>query len=351
MKKILVIEDNFDFRDNLLEILSLSNYDVDGAENGRVGVTKALQNPPDLIVCDVMMPELDGYGVLHILAKKPQTAEIPFVFLTAKSEAVDFRKAMNLGADDYLTKPLDPHELLEVIDMRIRKSERIKKAFDGTYQGFHNFIDEARGQKEFEKLSQAKETRRFRKKDFVYREGDAARRLYFIISGRVKTFRVSDQGKEYITQLYGPGDFLGYQALIRGESYAESAMCMEHTELALIPAQDFTSLLYSNRDFSARFIKMLAKNIEQKESQLLSLAYNSIRQRVAEVLLRLHRRNQEKGKEQISITRGDFAAMVGTAKESVIRTLTEFKSEGLIKIWQGNITVLQVEALEKVVLL
>ncbi len=92
MKKILIIEDNFDVRENLAEILELSDYKAITAENGKIGVEKALIEVPDLILCDVMMPELDGYGVLNILGKKTKTAEIPFIFLTAKTERNDFRK-------------------------------------------------------------------------------------------------------------------------------------------------------------------------------------------------------------------------------------------------------------------
>ena len=132
MQKILVIEDNQDVRENLAEILTLSNFDVITAENGKVGVQKALQESPDLIICDVMMPELDGFGVLHILSKKPKTADIPFIFLTAKAEKTDFRKGMNLGADDYITKPFDDMELLDAIEVRLKKTQRIKKIFDGS---------------------------------------------------------------------------------------------------------------------------------------------------------------------------------------------------------------------------
>jgi len=117
MKKILVIEDNLEVRENLAEILELSNYIVDIAVNGKEGVQKALSNPPDLILCDVMMPNLDGYGVVKILDSKPITSDIPFVFLTAKAEKSDMRKGMNLGADDYITKPFDDVELLDAIEM------------------------------------------------------------------------------------------------------------------------------------------------------------------------------------------------------------------------------------------
>jgi CheY-like chemotaxis protein len=100
MKTILVIEDSNDIRENTVEILDLGGYKTLAAENGKKGVELAMQEKPDLIVCDIMMPELDGYGVLHLLKRNEDTANIPFIFLTAKIERADFRKGMEMGADD-----------------------------------------------------------------------------------------------------------------------------------------------------------------------------------------------------------------------------------------------------------
>ena len=343
MKKILVIEDNPDLRENLTDILELSNYKVESAENGRVGVEKALKNPPDLILCDVMMPEMDGFGVLKILGKKPATYDIPFMFLTAKTEKADIRKGMNLGADDYITKPFDDVELLDAVELRLKKSERIKKAFDGTSNGLKSFINEAKGQEELAKLSENRPPLPYRKKDFLYREGELPRKLFFVAKGRVKTFKTNQAGKELITQMYNAGDFIGINAMIQDHPYHESAMVLEDSEISAIPKEDFEKLLHSNRDFSAGFIKMLAGNIEDKEEQLLSLAYNSIRKRVAQALLKL---NAQTIGSEISILRDDLASIVGTAKESVIRTLTDFKNEGLIAIDHGVISILNEQKLE-----
>src|SRR5689334_25331725 len=106
MPKILIIEDEPEMRRNLLTILKLEHFDAVGAENGRIGVEMAKTQKPDLILCDVMMPELDGYGVLRALRDDPVTMTTPFVFLTAKGEKPDIRAGMNMGADDYLTKPV-----------------------------------------------------------------------------------------------------------------------------------------------------------------------------------------------------------------------------------------------------
>src|SRR5690349_1960030 len=116
--KILVIEDNADMAENIADILELARYDVIRAANGKEGVELSKQKMPDLILCDVMMPELDGYGTLHILHQDPDTAIIPFIFLTAKSDKSDFRAGMDLGADDYITKPFDSVHLLKIIEMR-----------------------------------------------------------------------------------------------------------------------------------------------------------------------------------------------------------------------------------------
>ncbi len=346
MKKILVIEDNSDVRENLGEILELAGYEILEAANGLQGVRLAQDNAPDLILCDVMMPELDGFGVLHILSKKPKTADIPFIFLTAKSEKEDFRTGMNLGADDYITKPFTKHDLLQVVRLRLEKSDRIKQAFDGTLDGLKTFVDEARGQKELEKLSQDREVRKYRKKDFIFQEGEFPKRLYFIARGKVKVFKTNEYGKEYITQIHQAGEFIGHQALIQEGVYHKSAVALEDCEISYIPKEDFQALLHLNRDFSARFIKMLANNMEEKESQLLSLAYNSIRKRVAEALVSLEEKQEKEGKHEIKILRDDLAAIVGTAKESVIRNLTEFKTEGLISIENGIISILEKDRLE-----
>lgn len=121
MKKILVIEDEAAVRENLIDLLDAEDFDAIAAENGRIGIQRAIEEIPDLIVCDVMMPEIDGYGVLSELRKNQATATIPFIFLTAKADKADTRKGMELGADDYLTKPFSREELLCAIATRLEK--------------------------------------------------------------------------------------------------------------------------------------------------------------------------------------------------------------------------------------
>jgi len=115
MAKILVIEDELSVRDNILELLEANNFQVTESDNGLAGIQLATQQLPDLIVCDVMMPELDGYEVLTALRSNPATQTIPFIFLTAKASRDDWRQGMELGSDDYLTKPFTAKELLSAI--------------------------------------------------------------------------------------------------------------------------------------------------------------------------------------------------------------------------------------------
>ena len=124
MKKILVIEDEPDMRRNICVLLRYNDYEPIEAENGRQGVELAHRNKPDLILCDVMMPELDGHGVLRILQQDSDLALVPFIFLTAKADKNDLRDGMNLGADDYLTKPVANADLVRAVEARLRRYQR-----------------------------------------------------------------------------------------------------------------------------------------------------------------------------------------------------------------------------------
>jgi DNA-binding response OmpR family regulator len=120
MPTILVIEDEPQMRRNILTILEMEGYVAHGAENGRLGLELVQRERPDLVLCDIMMPELDGYGVLQALRADAATSNLPFVFLTAKGEKAELRTGMNLGADDYLTKPVVVEDLLAAVRVRLR---------------------------------------------------------------------------------------------------------------------------------------------------------------------------------------------------------------------------------------
>ena len=345
--RILLIEDNPEVRENTAEILELADYEVTTAENGKVGVELAKKNLPDLIICDIMMPELDGYGVLHVLSKLPATAAIPFIFLTAKADRSDFRKGMNMGADDYLTKPFEETELLESIEIRLKRSALLKDAVVENESGLQTFLDTARGLKDLQDLSLDRKKRIYKKKETIFFEGDYPNCLYFVNSGKVKTIKTDDYGKELVTDLYSSGEFLGYIPLLEEGSYHETALAIEDTELSLIPKEDFTNLITRNRDVAQRFIKLLSNNISEKEERLLRLAYGTVRERTAEALLELHEKHSDPSTNEIRISREDLASIVGTATESLIRTLSEFKGDELIEVDGRRLKILNQESLKK----
>lgn len=347
MKKILLIEDNTEVRENTSEILELAGYEVVTAPNGKIGVELAQKEKPDLIICDIMMPELDGYGVLHILSKKDETAGIPFIFLTAKTEKIDIRKGMNLGADDYLTKPFDDTDLLNAIEARLKKSVMQQKLYESTPEGLDSFIQDAKRVLNLKDLCKDKKVKNIKKKAEIFAEGDTPLNIFFIKSGSVKVFKSHPDGKELITNIYNANDFFGFEPILDAALYEESAVAMQDSEIITISRHDFTTLLQSHPDVSAGFISLLCKKVAEKEKQLLNLAYNSVRQRTAEALLKVQQLKDSK--ENIQISRDDLAKMVGTASESVIRVLSDFKDEGLLEIEGGKIKITQPAKLEKVV--
>lgn len=347
MKKILIIEDNPEVRENTSEILELSGYDVIDSENGKAGVKKAISELPDLIVCDIMMPELDGYGVLHLLSKNPTTSAIPFIFLTAKSEKDDFRKGMSMGADDYITKPFDETDLLTAIENRLKKSEAIKQQFTGELDQVQSLLNVSSSLAELEELSKNQTLKSYTKKEFVYLEGSYPRSIYFVNSGQIKTSKTNSDGKELITGIYKKGEFFGYMPLLNNHEHTDSAVSLEASEIYLIPKDDFFQLIQNNREIAYQFIKMLANNIESKEEELLSIAYSTMRIRVANGLITFFDKHEEIPSEGINISRDDLAHLVGTATETVIRTLSEFKEEGLISSNGRKIIFNNIEGLKK----
>ena len=351
MKKILLIEDNEDIRENTAEILELANYKVYSAANGKIGVQIALEQKPDLIICDVMMPELDGYGVLHLVNKNPDLIGIPFIFLTAKAERNDFRKGMEMGADDYITKPFTDIELLNAVEARFKKTDILRSNYSADEKGVNNLLNDVKGFQTLDELKESLDINTYSKKQVIYSEGKYPNKLFFIRSGRVKTYKTTNYGKELIIDLYREGDFFGYNALLEISKYNETAVALDDCELCVISKEDFETLVHNNSRVAQKFIQLLAKNVSEKEEQLLGLAYHSLRKRIADALLILQHKYTNSQSEifSIQISRADLANIAGTATESLIRTLSDFKGEKLIEIKNGNIVILDKEKLTSMI--
>lgn len=346
-KKILVIDDNTDIRENTAEILDLAGYKTYTAENGKIGVELAAREKPNVIICDIMMPELDGYGVLHLLQKNPDTANIPFIFLTAKTDRSDFRKGMEMGADDFITKPFEEIELLNAVEVRLKKSAILENQYSPTQKGLTQFLNDVKNTGLIEKLAEQYEVENYNKKQTLYMEGRKPRYLFFLIKGKVKCFKSNEDGKEYITNLYSEGDFIGYTAIIDDINYDDSASILEDAEIMQIPREDFLNMVYGDINIASKFIRIMTRNVKEKEERLLNLAYSSLRKRVAKALVDIMSKfNLEEQKNPIEISREDIAQYVGTATESLIRTLSDFKSEKHIDIKNGKIIVNNVDKLK-----
>lgn len=339
MRKILIIEDNQDVRENTADLLELSGYEVATCPEGESGIRKARSFSPDLIICDIMMPGLDGYQVLEALQKDRKTAGIPFVFLSAKADKSDVRKGMNLGADDYLTKPFEEHELLEAITSRLRRHDFLQREFSRDLKGVTEFIEQAAAYLNLEHIERSYYSKKHSPKELLYMEGDAAHNLYFIKNGIIKTFKSTEAGKELVTGISKAGDFLGWLSLLNpGGTYLDTAMVIESSEIYSIPKSDFIHLLEKSPEVSHKFMDLISKDLIDAQEQLVDMAYCPVRQRLARVLLKLLKAGliQDATREGIDIAREDLAGMVGTATETAIRTLSELKEEGVIHMGKAR---------------
>jgi CRP-like cAMP-binding protein len=164
--------------------------------------------------------------------------------------------------------------------------------------------------------------------------------------GKVKAFKGHEDGKEYITDLFGAGDFLGYSALIEEKNYDDSAIALEESEIMRIPREDFMQMIYTDISIATKFIRIITQNVKEKEERLLNLAYSSLRKRVAKALIDIYSKFNPDGENKpIHISREDLAQFIGTATESLIRTLSDFKGEKLIDIKEGKISITNLDKL------
>ena len=340
MIKILLVEDNLEIRENTGEILELANYNVTTAANGKEGFEKALKDPPDIIICDIMMPVLDGYGLLHLLNKNDELKNIPFIFLTAKTERSDLRKGMEMGADDYITKPFTDIELMNAIESRLNRLN--SRAEQHSMVPLNNLLDEIKGADSLEDLTNLTRVNHYKKKQNIYKEGSQPHSLFYLEEGKVRTYKINDAGKELTIGLYDSGDFFGYNALLEDTLYKQSAETLEECTISIIDRGDFEMLINNNKEVAHRFIKLLVNNVTEKEDQLINLAYNSLRKRVADAIISLLKKFKKENQHDflIHISREDLAHIAGTTTESLIRTLSDFKNEKLIEAEAGYVKVL-----------
>ena len=231
MTKVLLIEDDTVLRENTAELLELSNFEVMTSSNGKLGLKSININQPDIIICDIMMPELDGYEVLRQVTENDRTRHIPFIFLSAKTEHKDVRKGMDLGADDYITKPFTEDELVSAVKSRLAKASILRE------QG-HSNVNNYSEKDELISLNDLKNyfddygtEFSFDKDEIIYRDGDHSNFIYLVSKGAVKCHKLDDNGKELATGLYKEDDLFGYTSFTHNLPHRETATAIKKTEL------------------------------------------------------------------------------------------------------------------------
>lgn len=351
MKKILIIEDDVALRENTAELLELSNYNVCTAANGRIGIEKAQTEKPDIIVCDIMMPEVDGYGVLEALSLLPETNHIPFIFLSAKTEHKEVRKGMDMGADDYLTKPFEEQELLSAIESRLAKAAVLEKIIKENSEKKTRTEDDdslrnLNELKNFFDDNGVEST--FKKGELIYKEFAHSNYVYLILQGVVKNHKMDESGKELITSLHKADNFLGFTSFVDNIPYQESATAIDDVKLAGISKNDLKDILGKSNKVSLEFMNLLTDNLSEIKDQLLQMAYSSVRKKTAQTILQFAEVLNKKPEDGIKISRYDLASVAGIATESLIRTLSGFKKDGLIEIEGRNIRIINLAGLQLV---
>ncbi|WP_396602018.1 response regulator [Algibacter sp. R77976] len=351
MKTVLIIEDDIVLRDNTAELLALSGYKVLKASNGKKGVAIAKKQHPDIIVCDIMMPELDGYGALKLLSKSSLTKYIPFIFLSAKTERSDVRKGMNLGADDYITKPFTEDELISAIESRLAKVSILKdlnrEKDSGIIESNENEIKTLNDLKIF--FDDYGETFKFKNEDVIYHEGDHSNYIFLIGKGAVKCYRIDEQGKELTTALFKEDDLFGYTSFTQNKPHQETAKAIANTTLIGISIIEFNDILNKNHKVALELINLLTDDLSDVKKQLLQMAYGTVTQKTATTILKFAEKMNRKPEDPIKISRNDLASVAGIATETLIRALTEFKKQGIIKAEGRNIKVINIEKLKTVI--
>ncbi|WP_372916719.1 response regulator [Salegentibacter sp.] len=345
MKKILLIEDDVTVRENTAEILELSDFEVVTASDGKQGIEKAKSELPNIIVCDIMMPEMDGYDVLTELSKIPETSGIPFIFLSAKTEHKDVRRGMDLGADDYLTKPFEESDLLSAIESRLAKVQILKS--DKSEQAPKE-QQQVPNLAAFRELMKKGERQTYKSGESVYEEGKTSVNFYMVDRGVVKAHKFDSRGKEIITQLYKDGDFFGSLSFNSNSSYREFATAIEETTLYTLSRDKLRDILHENSRLSMELLEVMNEDLFGIKEQLIDIAYASVRRKTAKTILMFAREIKKNPLHSIRISRADLAGVAGIASETLIRTLSDFKKEGLIEIEGRNVKILDADKLEKI---
>lgn len=346
MARILLIEDDLSLRENTQEMLELAGHKVFSAEDGEAGLQQALKNAIDLILCDILLPGIDGYTVLEKISSNPGTRKIPFIFLTALSNIKEIRHGMNLGADDYIVKPFEEQDLLATINRRLEKFSILKEHENKPAPGAKVHIDSLENfRKHFLKNG---EEIKIAKNELLFRENQPAAYVYLLTKGIIKTLGLDEYGKELITGIYHTDDFLGIYSFHRNITYPEQALVIESASLLRLPIRLVQDIFKENPQFMMEWAENLSEDVIELKDHLLQTAYASVLKKTVNTILDFSEKLHFNKKELSKISRGDLASIAGISKESFIRCLSTLKQERLIEINGKNIEVIDLKGLKRI---
>lgn len=344
MKKILIIEDDAEFLKNTIEILQLSSYEVAGCKDGRSGIRKAGEWNPDLIICDIMIPNLDGFGVLQAIRNSEVLRSVLFIFMTGRPDQDFYRKGMELGADDFLTKPFSGTELIRAVETRFKRQEHlnpsernvsVKATSEDFYTIQQNFINR------FPEVP-------VRKGSPLFEAGQTPRFICFLRTGLIRRIKTDYAGKELTTTLHIAGDFIGVAEFLNGSVYQESAVALADSYINLISVSEFAVAIKEQPGLTGHILNQFAFHAGINQELLMNLAWQDMRGKVAFALVRLHSIAQEMGlpDQAIKQSRQVIASLAGVAKESAIRVIIEFIEDGFMESGPDGFIIRDIKKLQ-----
>lgn len=342
---ILVIDDMQDVRENIGELLELSGYHVVQASDGYEGIRKAKQHNPDLILCDIMMPGIDGYGVAEILGRQEETNHIPLIYLTAKAEPSDFKKGLQKGAIDYITKPFESDELIESISLRIRQHQHQKPADLGDVE-WQNWIAYLQSEHPLDDHGSPLSILTLSAEQTLFEQDDQALWVYFVQEGAIRWESTDAGGRTVCHHLSRPGDFLGWAPGFHLGAYSHTAIALSPSRVVRLSAKQLQETLLSKPGMALTWGQAQLQASQLVVEDMMGMLYGNARENVARVLLRFA--EFKGGQWTVNMPRETLAKSIGIAYETVIRTLSQFKAEGLVTAKGRRITLCDKAQLEAV---
>lgn len=346
-RKILVIQPNEKIADFISEVLTQANYRVFIASTGKKGIVLAKKNLPNLIICDVILPKLEGFDVLQIVSTITEFKGIPFILITENYAIEDIRKGIFLGATDFLRKPVEKEELLKVVEDRLKRTEvfeknrlpqKLKKPIPFNFFENNNLA----------KLLINKPLITYSRGELIYFSQNKINHFYVIKEGFVKTYVSNASGKEFITNFYGDNNYFGYSTIFNKNAELESAKAITKTQLYIISKSELLNILVNNHTVIYGFIEFLTSEINRYHEKFALVSYGSVREKTAQTLIYLQTNFPNYFSSYIKLKRKDLANFAGIAKETLIRTLHDFNTEKLIKITKNGIKILNITKLSSI---